>query len=129
MTMIEEMEKGDKEVSLINILRDQWLDKKKFPIVSIIKWHDSSATYTDVHGEIWVGDYDIGCIMSDRVEITAYSDRRGRTKNMTLNAADPNFFTHLENTLLTMMRQLKDMSDGEEGSGADRSRPDYEGLS
>lgn len=106
------------EVTLLNILRD-WLDKGKYPIVAIVGWDVSP---NEERGQIWIGDYDVATIFDDKVEFTTWS------KEHLLYAADPDFFTHLENNIKHLLSALKDMSDERVG-GEDRSRSDNEGLS
>lgn len=114
------------KITLVQLLRD-WLDKKKFPIVSFTG--GASLTFFGIMGicgEVWVGDFDVGVIYDDKIEFTCYYGAEGR-RVMALYAADPDFFTHLENTLRSLMAKLKDNSDEGEG-GEDRSGPHHAGL-
>jgi hypothetical protein len=88
-------------VDLVTLLKD-WIDKTKYPTVSIIGCHFSDHfSVWGWQGQIWVGDYDIAIVYDTYIEFNKYS------KKHIIHAADPDFFIHLENTIKHYLLVLK----------------------
>lgn len=109
-------------ITLLDILRD-WLNKDEFPIVSIVGWEVSSD---EERGQIWVGDFDVATIYDTYIEF-AYNFKSNIRSSNKLYAADPEFFTKLEDSLKEYLSILKNISDGGDYR-TDRSRQDNEGF-
>lgn len=97
------------EVNLLRLLQD-WLDKEKFPLVSFTGITQAYLP-TDTIGNVWVGDFDVGIIKTDRVGILYYTPSSAAGQYAWLMAADPDFFTHLAHSLehaSTLLKRYED---------------------
>ncbi len=105
------------EVTLPKLLRD-WLDKTKFPIVSITGVNQTYGK-TDALGHIWIGDFDVAVIYSNKIALAGVANMTNINNgkfvyslntppNGWLYAEDPEFFTKLEATLTHLLGLLKD---------------------